>query len=626
MGWADMVNNYSEKKLYGYAGKILYIDLTKRKVSIKPLNSELAKMFIGGKGFIAKLLYDLLPPKIDPFSPENALVFATGPLNGTIWPGTKNIVGAKSPLTGIYMDSYFSGRFGAELKYAGYDALVITGRSDKPVYLWIDDGSVEFRDATHIWGKSTYETYDIVKEEVGDVTAQVVCIGPAGENLVRFATIDADVHRQAARCGGGAVMGSKKLKAIAVRGSGDIEVAKLDEFLRLAEEFTDILKKTPDTRMYSELGTPSCVPFANSEALWPYRNWQDQVFNDAVNEYKGETQKERLWVKHRSGFACCMQCEKVAILRKGPRVGEVVHGIEYETLAMIGVNCGFADLDALAYANFLCDYYGLDTISTGTVAAFAMELYERGILTKEDTGGLKLEFGNYEALHKLIELIAFRKGIGNILAEGVKRAAERIGKGAEKYAIHVKGLELPAWAARGAPGMGLQYATVDRGGCHQRGWPIMYEVGGLALYDGTIVERLSIKGKAKAVKWEQDLTTAMGTLVLCDFTRFGTNPKYFSMALSLATGWNIDFNEFMKIGERVWNLIRMFNVREGISRKDDTLPRRFIEEPVPSGPAKGHKITPEEFNEMLSEYYKLRGWDEEGRPTKEKLAKLGLLL
>jgi len=620
-----MVNSYSGRRLYGYAGKILYVDLAKKKVSVKPTDPELARKFIGGKGFVAKLLHDLLPPKIDPLSPDNVLVFATGPLNGTIWPGTKNIVGAKSPLTNIYMDSYFSGGFGAELKYAGYDALVITGRSDKPVYLWIDDASVEFRDASHIWGKSTYETYKIVKEELGDVTVKVVCIGPAGENLVRFATIDADVHRQAGRCGGGAVMGSKNLKAIAVRGSGEIEVAKFDELLKLAEEFSEVLKKTPDTKACSELGTPSYVPFANDEALWPYKNWQDQVFNEAVNEYRAETQKEKLWVKHRSGFGCCMCCEKVGVIRKGPRVGEVVHGIEYETVGLLGVSCGYADLDALAYANFLCDYYGLDTISTGGVIAFAMECYERGILSKEDVGGLELKFGNYEAVHKLIELISFRKGIGDILAEGVKRAAEKIGKGAERYAIHVKGLETPAWGVRGAPGMGLQYATVDRGGCHQRGWPIMYEVAGLALYDGTTVERLSIKDKAKCVKMEQDFTTAHGTLVQCDFTRFGTSPKYFYTALSLVTGWEIDFNEFMKIGERVWNIIRMFNVREGVTRKDDTVPRRFMEEPLPSGPVKGHRLTLEDFNKMLDEYYKLRGWDEEGKPTKEKLRELGLL-
>jgi len=607
----------------GYAGKILYIDLTKSKVNSKSIDTGVAKKFIGGKGLAAKLLYDLLQPKIDPFSPDNILVFATGPVNGTIWPGNKNIVATKSPLTHIYMDSYFSGGFGPELKYAGYDALVIKGKADKPIYLSIDDANVEFRDASHIWGKTTYETYKIVKEELRDDTVKIVCIGPAGENKVRFACIDADIHRQAGRCGGGAVMGSKNLKAIAVRGSGEVEVAKFDELLNLAREFTKTLKETPDTKGYSELGTPACLPLADDEALWPYKNWQDQVFKNASNQYRGETQRDRIWIKHRSGFGCPMFCEKVAVIKKGSHVGEILHGIEYETSGLLGASCGYADLDALAYANLLCDYYGLDTISTGAVIAFAMECNERGILTKKDVNGLELKFGNYEVVHKLIELIAFRRGFGNLLAEGVKRVAERIGKSSEKYAIHVKGLETPAWGVRGAPGMALQYATVDRGGCHQRGWPITYEFG-VALPDGSTVERLSLEGKAKCSKWEQDYTSALGTLIQCDLTRYSIDPKYFYTALSLVTGWNIDYNEFVKIGERIWNLIRMINVREGITRKDDTIPKRFMEEPLPSGPAKGHRVTSEDLNRMLDDYYQLRGWDTEGKPTKAKLLELGL--
>jgi aldehyde:ferredoxin oxidoreductase len=319
-----------------------------------------------------------------------------------------------------------------------------------------------------------------------------------------------------------------------------------------------------------------------------------------------------------------MFCEKVGIIKKGPHRGAIVHGVEYETAGLLGASCGYANIEALAYANLLCDYYGLDTISTGAVIAFAMECYENGILKKDDIGGLDLNFGNYEAVHELIKMIAFREGIGNILAEGVERASRIFGKGAEKYAIHVKKLETPAWGVRGAPGMGLQYATTDRGGCHQRGWPIAYEVLGVTPPNGTLVERLSTNRKAAYVKWEQDYTSACGTLIICDLTRYDIDPKYFCCALSLVTGWNIDLEEFLKVGERVWNIIRLFNIREGITRKDDTIPERFIKDPLPSGPAKGHRVTSDDLNKMLEDYYRLRGWTDEGKPTKTKLLELNL--
>lgn len=609
----------------GYAGSLLYIDLTRDKILKETLEEHMMKAFIGGKGFVAKLLHELLQPNLNPFSSENLLIFAAGPLNGTIPPyGNKNIVAAKSPLTGLYMDSYFSGGFGAELKFAGYDALIIKGKATKPVCIFIDDSEVKILDASHIWGKTTYETYNIVKKDIGDASVKVACIGPAGENLINFACIDADVHRQAGRCGGGAVMGSKNLKAIAIRGSGEIEVANIEKLINLAREFSEILKKTPDTNSYSTFGTAVAVPFANIEALWPCRNWQDQIYDEAADEYSGERQKEKVWVKSRSGYGCTMLCEKVAIITSGPYVGKIVHGSEYETVAMLGANCGYSDLNALLQANLLCDLLGLDTISTGAVASFAMECYEKGLLTSEDLGGLELTFGNFSALHKLIEMIAYRRGIGNILAEGVKKAAQKIGKGAERYAIEIKGLETPAWGVRGAPAMALQYVTVDRGGCHQRGWPILYEVAGKDP-EGRKIDRLSIEGKAVCCKWEQDYTSALGVLVQCDLTRYGIDPRYFYEALSFATGYEIDFNIFMKVGERIWNLIRLINLREGLTREsEEQLPIRFHEEPVSSGPAKGHRMNINELKKMLTEYYNLRGWDEKGKPTKEKLYDLGL--
>lgn len=611
--------------VYGYAGFLLFIDLTTNKVEKHELGENIRNMFIGGKGFVAKLLYDLLPPNTDPFSPENPLIFAAGPLNGTIPPfGNKNIVGGKSPLTGLYMDSYFSGGFGAELKFAGYDALVIKGRSQKPVYIIIDDNETKILDATHVWGKTTYETYNILKKDYGDPTVKVVCIGPAGENMVRFACIDADIHRQAGRCGGGAIMGSKNLKAIVVRGSGEIEVAQVDKLIDLAKEFSEVLRKTPDTSGYSEYGTSIAVSYANLEGLWPYKNWQDQVYDEAVNEYSGEEQKKRVWIKDRSGYGCTMLCEKVAVITEGPYAGKFVHGAEYETVAMLGANCGFSNLNALLQANLLCDLFGIDTISMGAVASFAMECYERGILTREDLGGLDLKFGNYDALNKLIEMVAYRKGIGNILAEGVRIASQKIGKGAERYAIEIKGLEMPAWGVRGAPAMALQYVTVDRGGCHQRGWPIIYETTGTGP-EGQKIERLSVEGKAACCKWDQDYTSAMGTLIQCDLTRFGVDPSYFTRALSYAIGYEVTFKDFMVIGERIWNLIRLINLREGLTGEmEEKIPARFMEEPLPSGPAKGHYISKEELRKMLNEYYRIRGWDDKGKPRKEKLLELGL--
>lgn len=610
---------------YGYAGSILHINLTTSKVEKQVLKEDMRKMFIGGKGFVSRLLYDLLPSKVDPLSPENLLIFATGPLNGTIPPfGNKNIVGGKSPLTGLYMDSYFSGGFGAELKFAGYDALIIRGRAEKPVYIFINDDEVKILDATHLWGKTTYETYSILKRDCGDPTVKVACIGPAGENMVRFACIDADVHRQAGRCGGGAIMGSKNLKAVVVRGSGEIEIANVDKLINLAREFSEVLKKTPDTSGYSEYGTPLAVSYANTEAFWPYKNWQDQVYDEGASEYSGEEQKRRVWIKDRSGYGCTMFCEKVAVIVRGPYAGKVVHGAEYETVAMLGANCGFSNLNALLQANLLCDLFGIDTISMGAVASFAMECYERGILTREDLDGLDLKFGNHEALNKLIEMVAYRRGIGNILAEGVKIASQKIGKGAERYAIEIKGLEMPAWGVRGAPSMALQYVTVDRGGCHQRGWPIVYETAGIGP-EGQKLERLSAEGKAACCKWDQDYTSAMGTLIQCDLTRFGVDPNYFTRALSYAIGYEITFKDFMIIGERIWNLIRLINLREGLTREmEEKIPARFMEEPLPSGPAKGHFISKDDLKKMLNEYYRIRGWDEEGRPTREKLLELKL--
>lgn len=610
----------------GYAGKILRIDLSKKNgVRKEPLNLNLAKEFLGGKGFGAKLIYDMLGPKTDPYSPNNPILYCTGPLTATLAPCNRFCIVTKSPLTGLFSDSYAGGYFGQELKFAGYDIVIITGKAEKPVYLSIDDGEVEVKPASHLWGMDTYQTYDALKKELGDETIKISCIGPAGEKLVRIALVDCDTHRQAGRCGTGAVMGSKNLKAIAVRGSGEISVADPKAFEKIVWRAYEEIKKSPGSQAYSKGGTPGALlSFANDQGLYPTRNFQDGCFEKAEN-LGSESQSKNLWLREFGCFACPIHCSKIGMIRKGRFSGAIVDIIEYETTGLLGGSCEISDVDALAYAALLCDKLGIDTISAGNIIGFAMECYQKGILTKKDTDGLELNFGDYEAQIRLIEKIAYREGIGDILAEGVMRAAERIGRGARNLAVHIKGMEAPAWGPRGSPGMGLALATSDRGCDHQKAWPPAYEIAGESWPFGGPLDRLTIEGKAKVVKWEQDHLAALYSLVVCEFSRTGISNDTYADLVSSATGWEIDYHKLLEYGERIWNQARLFNVREGIGRKEDaSLPKRF-KEPLPSGPASGHRFTDEEFDRMLDDYYALRGWDGEGKPTRDKLIKLGLL-
>jgi len=606
-----------------YCGKILEVDLSRGNTAERPLDPAVTRKLVGGKGLAAWLLYKMVKPGTDPFSEQNVLIFATGPLTGTIAPSQRGLVCAKSPLTGTFSDSYFGGHFIQELKYAGYDALVIRGRAERLSYLWINDGHVELRDASGLRGQDTTQTSLSIKRELGDAKVKVACIGPAGERRVRFALIDCDVKRQAGRGGLGAVMGSKNLKAVAVRGTGSVGVAKPQEFFETARKFHRTLLESEAVRtVWSRYGTAGSVEFSNMQGFFPTRNFQDGHIEEG-ERLSGVSQSKLLWLRRVACYACPIICSAISFIRRGPHSGTVLDGIEYETTGLLGANCGLTDPEVVAYANYLCDELGLDTISAGGVIGFAMELFERGIWRDPELEALRLRFGNGEAVLKLIRKISYREGVGDLLAEGVKGVAERVGGKAGDFAIHVKGLETPAWPPRGAPGMGLALATADRGGCHERGWPIGYEVEGIPGPSGP-VERLSLEGKAEIVKWEQDWFAAVDTLVGCDFSRTGLMPEDSAKLLSAATGWEINAEEFLKIGERVWNLTRMFNVREGFTRKDDDLPRRFKEEPLPSGPAKGHMISSADLNRLLDDYYRLRKWDSNGIPTREKLAELGL--
>ncbi len=602
--------------LGGYIGKILRVDLTERRISTEKLDAEIAKKFIGGKGLGAKILYDSLKLGTDPLSPENILIFASGPLTATLAPTSARwAVVTKSPLTNIFLDCQVGGYFGAAMKLAGFDCIIIEGKADSPVYLWVHDGNAEILKAGDLWGKGCFETEDTLKKRLGE-SAHVASIGPAGENLVRYACISVDKYRQAGRGGAGAVMGSKNLKAVAVRSASyKIEYADPEGFREAAKKALKVIRENSFIPLRRKYGTPIWVAPVNKAALLPTRNFRTGVFEKAEN-ISGETMRDKIVVKDGTCYNCIIQCWKYTHVESGKYRVDELAGPEYESIALLGSDCGVGSIEAVAHASMLCDDLGLDTISTGNSIAFAMECYERGLLTAEDTDGLELKFGNADAEIEMVKKIAYRKGLGNLLAEGVRRASKKIGDGSERFAMHVKGLEIPGYDPRGAFGMALAYATSDRGACHQRAWTVRAEI------EGKLEPRFSTKGRARFVKETQDERAMCFSLVLCDFAPLEV--KHFVELLNKATGFNFTVEDYLKTGERIWNLTRLFNVREGITREDDTLPPRFMEEPLPEGATKGQVVTKEMLDEMLDEYYALRGWDKNGVPTEEKLKELGL--
>ncbi|RKX93990.1 MAG: aldehyde ferredoxin oxidoreductase [Spirochaetes bacterium] len=595
-----------------FYGKVLEINLSTGKKKLYQIKDEWLKNYIGGKGLGAKILYEELSPDTEPLSPENILIFVPGPLTGTLAPtsGRWAIV-TKSPHTGIYMDSQVGGHFGAALRKAGIDILIIRGRAPKPSYLYIESGNVEVKDATFLWGKGIIETENVLKTK--HPGAKVGSIGPAGENLVTYAIIGFDYYRQSGRCGAGAVMGSKNLKAIVVKSGGKLEYFDEKGMKATVSRLLSVIKDHPVIKKRTEIGTPMWVLMSNEGGFLPTRNFSRGVFEHAET-ISGEYMKKKIWVRNKACFGCTIACGKLTHVKEGKYACNEVEGPEYETLALMGSNCEIDKIEAVAYLNRLVDDLGLDSISTGNIIGFAMECYERGLL--KDTDGIELRFGNVDAAAELIKKIAKREGIGSLFSEGVRKAALKIGQGSERFAIHVKGLELPGVEPRGSWGMALAFATADRGGCHQRAWTPTAELHGL-------IPRFSTEGIAKFVKETQDERSACFSLVLCDFVPFGVGD--FTELLYNAIGLGFDKESYLRTGERIWNLTRMFNVREGISRKDDTLPPRIMEEEAPVGPAKGLKITQEILDKMLDEYYALRGWDENGIPTEEKLKELGIV-
>jgi len=610
---------------YAYNGRVLNVDLTHRQVSEEPLNMEWARKFIGGKGLGARYLYDRVKPGTDPLGPDNVFMIWTGPLAGTIAPSSpKYCVVTKGPQTGLYLDSHAGGIFGVELKFAGYDGVIITGKADSPVYLWIEDGKAEIRDASHLWGKSAHEAEDLLHQELGESPA-VMTIGQAGENLVKYACISASYYRQHGRGGVGAVMGSKNLKAVVARGTGSVKVAYPKEFKEACWEamIKDTLEN-PEAQFGIKWGSPSLMWYTNDTGTFPAYNFADGHFEGASKIDANVILK--MTTKRHACYSCPVGCGNYVEVSTGAYAGTKVEGPEYETMFALGSNCGVDDINAIVYANYLCDNYGLDTISTGDCIAWAMELFEKGILKPEDTDGIALTFGNGDAMVQMVHKIAKREGLGNLLAEGVKRASAQLGRGSERYAVHFKGMEPPAYEPKGSWAMALSYATSDRGGCHLRSWPIGPEVLG-AFWLGAEpikLERWSPENKAKVNAEQQHQYAAKFSLEICDFDCW--NNQRLTNMLWTGTGFDEykDVKEFEKAGERITNLTWLFNLREGMTFDDLKLPPRMTQDPIRSGPSAGRVVPEDAYYKMLADYCHIRGWDEQARPTPAKLQELGL--
>jgi aldehyde:ferredoxin oxidoreductase len=605
----------------GTMGQLLVADLTHRRAWTAPLPSWLKADFVGGKGVGAKLLFDLVPAGADPLGPENVLMFLTGPLTATAAPSMRACVVTKSPLTGIFLDSYFGGRFGPEIKYAGYDGLIILGQAQRPTILWIRDDRVEFRSADGIWGTDALAANEQIKKDLKMPEARVVTIGQAGENQVGFALISCEYNRQAGRGGAGAVMGAKRLKAIAISGTRLVTVNDVPAFAAACDAANADILASETCAALTDSGTSNAVPWSNAVGTLPYRNFYDQV-NGMADRLGDEGQRKHLFLGKAACFGCPIRCSQMGAVRTGKYAHTISDIVEYESAALMGSNLAIHDVRAVAHLVKLCDAYGLDSMSTGGVIGFAFEAVQRGII--DPPAGVKLDFGSVAGTEYLIHAIARQDGaLGRLLGLGVKQAAARLGRNAADFSLHVKGLEMPGWAPRGLPGMGLAYMTADRGACHQRGFMVAYEVGGKP-YRGKPVEPYELALKAEILKEEQDYLAGLDALVKCDFGAFGVTAQSYARLFNAATGRNVDAGFFNLLGERIWNQTRLFNLREGLTADQDRLPRRIVAEPLPGGPHQGRRISKADMAFMLKDYYCQRGWDAMGRPTEEKRLSLGL--
>ncbi len=598
----------------GWTGTILRVNLSNGSVSKEPLDRQMARAYIGGRGLATKILYDEIDPKLDPLGPANTLVLVTGPLTGTNAPtGGRYMVVTKSPLTGAIACSNSGGYVGAEMKYAGYDMVIVEGKSPAPVYLWVNNDRVEIREAAKVWGKSTHETEDILRDAT-NAEAKISSIGPAGEKLSLTACVMNDKHRAAGRSGVGAVMGSKNLKAAVFRGTGSVKVAHPREFMQACLAAVGKLAQNPASgKELPKYGTPGILNVINAHGFMPTRNYQFGQFAGA-EKISGETIHDEILTRNKGCFACTIACARVTEIKSGKYKGSG-EGPEYETAWALGAMTAVDDLAAVTKAGYLCNELGMDTIEAGVSIATAMELFERGYIPEREIGR-PLRFGDADALVEMTEKLGRGEGFGAILALGGARVAERYGH--PELFMGVKKQAFAAYDGRGAQGMALGYATSNRGACHLRGYTLSAEVFGTP----TKVDPFVTDGKAALSKAFQDVTAFVDSAGICLFTTFALGADDLHAMLEPATGAGYTLDEVIKIGERIWNLERLFNLKAGFSGKDDTLPKRILTEPIPEGPAKG-KVA--RLAEMLPEYYRLRGWTPEGVPTPEKLKELALV-
>lgn len=612
---------------HGLSGRILRADLSTGRLWNEEPEEDFYRRYFGGRCVIAYFLLREVPAGIDAFDPENRLVFAAGPVTGAPVAGAgRNSVGAKSPLTGGFGEAEGGGFFGAELKRAGFDAIVIQGRAERPVYLWLHDGEAEIRDASALWGMDTGESQAAIRQELGDDRVRTAQIGPAGERLVRYACVINDLKHAAGRTGLGAVMGSKNLKAVAVRGTLPFSMAEPERVQARAKWLAEnVMNKA---RGLYDLGTASGLLYLNRSGGLPTRNFQQGTFEGA-DRISGEAMRDSILVDRGNCFACPVRCKRVVSLGEPFNVEPRYGGPEYETLASLGSNCGIDDLKAVAKANELCNRYGLDTISTGTTIAFAMECFEKGLLSERDTDGVALRFGNAEAMLQAVETTARREGFGDVLAEGVLRAASRIGGAASGLAMHVKGQELPMHEPRFKQGMGMGYAVSPVGADHlqsihddgyRKPGPGLDEAKALGILDPLASDDLS-SSKVRLFTYRQYWESLRNCLVMCMFVPFDYDDTV--ELVRGVTGWNSTLWELLKVGERGATMARVFNVREGLGAEDDRLPDRFGQ-PFESGPLQGVAVDRNKMATAIADYYGMMGWDERGVPRPEKLRELSL--
>jgi len=608
---------------YGYQGRILEVDLTTRKTSEREVKGEDVRKYFMGSGLAAKILSEDSDLSLNPFNPANPLIFMAGLLTGTMVPtACKLSVCSKSPLTGIWNEATVGGHWPAQFKFTGYDGIIIRGKSEKPVYLWINDAKCEIQDAEGVWEKDTFETSELLKKETDD-KALVASIGQAGENLSKISSIvfGGINARIAARGGNGAVMGSKNLKAIVVRGKQRPEIGNREALRELLKKEIPVIKEK--TEGMSKFGTAGGAAAVEAFGDLPIKNWQLGSWEEGIKRIDGQRMRETIWVRHYHCYSCPIGCAK--IVKGDGKYGKFYgHYPEYETVALLGANCLNDDLELLAYTNELCNRFGLDTISTGNTLAFAMECYEKGKITKENTDGLEIKWGAPKAMITLINQIAKKEGFGGeYLADGPVKAAEKIGKGTEEFVSQTKGLDYPAHDPRGHFSMALSYATSVRGACHLEGLTYFLDRG-LKIEDLGYVEppdQFREEDKPEITYNLQNFLSVYNPLGICKFLMGRVEPSQIARWVSKVTGFEIDNKELLKVGERIFNLKRLYDIRLGISGKDDILPKRLLTA-KPDGKAKG-KVP--NLSKMLPEYYRLRGWDENGIPTKERLKRLGLV-